>query len=259
MKVCKRLIAGLAVFLAALGLLVSVVVGVGVWVVKEPATQRATHIFERIEAALDLADQGLDHVKTSLARAAERLDRVKEEQRQLAQEPRKAGAAQRFLARTVQRAIVPELGNASEKLHTVAEAAVVVNSILEDVGNLPFLDVAGLDVGRLTELNSRLAEVGPAAWELSRLLGDSDPESEEKAAGAQLSKVEQTLQTLRALIADYEPRLKQVRDQTAQLKSWTLPWILPGSVLVSCVCLWIALSQISVMAHAVSWWKASRS
>jgi hypothetical protein len=255
MKLCKRVVAGLALILGAAGLLLSLVGGIGVWIVKEPVTTRATQVFGRIQAALDVAEQGLDHVETSLGRATERLEGVREEQRKLAQEPPKTGAVGRLLARTVQQRVAPELGDAHETLHTVAEAAVVVNSVLEDMGNFPFLSVTGLDVERLTELNNRLAGVGPAAWELSRLLGTPGPEPDSDSASTQLSRIEQTVKTTRSLLAQYQLQVTQVRQRTEDLKSRTLPWITPGAVLVSFACFWVALSQVSLLSHAWSWWR----
>jgi hypothetical protein len=255
MNVCKRALAGLTLLLSAVGLLLSLAAGVGVWVVKGPVEAKATRAFERIDGALTVADQSLEQVKSSLARAAERLDGVREEQRKLAQGPRTSNPLRRIVARTVQQQVAPEIGAAHEKLHTVAEAAVVINSMLEDVGTIPSLSVPGLDLGRLTEINSRLAEVGPAAWELSRLLGS--PEADSGDAGAQLSRVDQTLKTMRGLIAEYEPQLTQVRQRTEELRSRTLPWITPAAALVSLTCFWIALSQVSLLSHAWSWWKRS--
>jgi hypothetical protein len=257
MSILIRFLAGLTLLLGIAGLLLSLAGGIGVWVVKGPVTAKATHVFERIAAALDLADQGLAQVKTSLARASERLGTVREEQRQIAQEPRRGDAARRLLARTVQQRVAPELGNAHEKLHTVAEAAVVVNSVLEDVGNFPFLSVAGLDMNRLTGINDGLTRVESSAWELLRLLGESGPEADAGAASTQLSQIDQTLKTMQGWIADYEPQLLQVRQRTEALQSRTLPWITPAAVLITLVCLWIALSQVSVLAHAWSWWQDS--
>jgi hypothetical protein len=236
-------------------LFLSLAGGVGVWLVKGPATAKATRVFGRIEAALDVAEQNLDQVKASLARAAERLDSAREEQRKLVQQPQPNSALRRMLARTVQQRIAPQLGDAHEKLHTVAEAAVVVNSVLEDVGNFPFLSVAGLDIDGLSEMNGRLADVGPAAWELSRLLGEPAPDS--AAESAQLSRIERALTTLQGWIAEFEPRLTEVRQRTEGLKSKTLPWITPAAVLISAVCFWIALSQVSLACHGWSWWKHS--
>ena len=214
-------------------------------------------MFERIEAALDIADRGLTHVDNRLGIAAERLDSARHEQRQISQEPRRGEAGRRFLARTIQQRVAPEIGDAHEQLHTVAEAAVVVNSVLEDVGNLPFLSVAGLDLDRLAEINSRLAGVGPAAWELSRLFGESEPDSD--AAGAQLSQIERSLNTMRGLVVQSESQVGQVRQRTEELKSRTLPWITPAVILVSLLCFWIALSQLSLLLHARSWWRAGGS
>jgi hypothetical protein len=259
MRVCKRILAGLVLLLGTAGLLLSVAGGVGVWLVKGPVTDRATRVFGRIEAALDVAEQGLDHVQASLARAAERLDGVRQEQRKLAGEPRRNGALGRLLARTVQQRVAPELGDAHEKLHTVAEAAVVVNSVLEDVGSFPLLSVSGLDLDRLTELNGRLADVGPAAWELSRLLGEPAPESDPDAAGAHLSRIERTLETLRGLVGEYQTQVTQVRQRAEELKTRTLTWVTPTAVLVSFVCFWIAVSQVSLLSHARSWWRRSAS
>lgn len=257
MKYCKRILAGVVFLLAAAALLLSLAGGVGVWIVKEPATTRATQLFGRIEAALAVADQGLQHARTSLAQAAKRLDAVQAEQRQLAQSPQRNNATRRLVARTVQQTISPEFSGAHATLRHVAEAAVVLNSVLEDLGNLPFLSVPGLDVGPLTEINNRLSAVESSAWELSRLLAEPGADPNAAAAAPQLSRVEQALTRMRGVIADYEPQVKQVRQRTEQLKARTLSWILPGSVLVSVACFWIALSQVSLLCHAWSWWRYS--
>jgi len=257
MQVWTRILAGVTFLLSAAGLLLSLGGGVGVWIVKGPVTARATRVFERIEAALDIADQGLGHVATSLARATDRLDNAREEQRKLSQEPRRREAARRFLARTVQQRVAPEIGDAHEQLHVVAEAAVVVNSVLEDLGNFPILSVTGLDLDRLAEINGRLVDVGPAAWELSRLFGESQPGSD--AADVQLSQVERSVHAMRGLVAQYESQVTQVRQRTEELKARTLPWITPAAIVVSSLCFWIALSQLSLLFHARSWWRAGAS
>jgi hypothetical protein len=257
MNVLRRLLAGLVFLLAAAVLLAGLAAGVGVWVVKGPAAAKAGHAFARAEAALDLADQAVGQAKASLDRAAERLDGVRAEQRRLALEPQRGNALGRMLGRTVQRQIAPELGNAHEKLHTVAEAALVVNTVLEDVGGLPFLSAAGLDTDRLADLNGRLAAVSPAAWELSRRLGEPDPDPDGDA-GAQLSATEAAVRAARGLLAEYEPRLREVRERAAAVKARAFAWLTPAAVLISALGFWVALSQVAVMAWAVSLWRRGR-
>jgi hypothetical protein len=164
----------------------------------------------------------------------------------------------RTLARTVQQRVAPEFNDANETLHTVAEAAVVVNSVLEDLGNFPLLSTSGLDLDRLNEMNSRLAAVGPAAWELSRLLGESGPEADADA-DAQMSRIERTLETMRGMVGDYQTQLRQARQRTDEVKAKMLAWLAPAAILLSLVCFWIAVSQISLLSHALSWWRRSGS
>jgi hypothetical protein len=104
-------------------------------------------------------------------------------------------------------------------------------------------------------MNDRLATVAPAAWELSRLLGE--PEADSDAARNQVSRIERTLTTLRERIAEFEPQVTEVRRRTEWLKSRTLPRVMPAAVVISAVCFWVALSQISVACHAWSWWNRS--
>src|SRR5262245_10863927 len=254
MKIAVRALAGLTFLLGLLCLLLSLAAGVGVWVVKGPVTDRATRLFARVEAALDVADNGLDHAGTSLGTAAQRLDSARDEQRKLSGKPQQGGALKRTLARTVQRRVAPEINNATGNLHTVAEAAVVVNSILEDLGNFPLLSTTGLDVDQLNDINTQLAGVGPAAWELSRLLGEPGPDAD---VDAQLSRVEQALKGLVTLVAEYKSRVAEARARKEEVKSRVFAWITPGAVIISLVCFWIALSQLSVLAHARAWWTSA--
>jgi hypothetical protein len=217
---------------------------------------RASQIFGRVEAALDVVDEGVDGARKSLARAMERLESARQEQRNLSQQPQLKNGKRKALALAVKRSLPPAIEDSRRKLDTVAEASVVVNSVLQDVGNLPFLSASGLDHERLTELNQRLAEVGPAAWELSEKLGD--PDSDASAAGEQLSRIDQTMQTIHGFLDEYQPKVQQVRERTKRLKDGTQSWMTATAVLISALCSWIALSQASLLRQAWSWGKMAR-
>ena len=249
MKFCKRILAAVVFLLAAAVLLLSLAGGVGVWVVKGPATARATLVFERIEAALDAADQALEHGDTSLAGAAKRLEEVREEQKGKPPPP----GWRRTLAQTLQQTIAPERGSPHEQLLTVAEAAVVVQSVLKDLGTFPLLSVSGPDLAPLAEIKSSLSAVESSAWELTRLLGPGA--GTDADADAQISRIDRALKTMRRSINNYKSQVAQVRQRTKTLQSKTLPWITPAAVLVSVLCFWIALSQVSLLFHACSWWR----
>jgi hypothetical protein len=257
MKTRKRILAGFALILASTMMIASLTVGIGVWFVKEPVTRRATSLFDRIEAALGAADFGLDQAKSSLSRALIRLDEIAAQQRKLMQDPPKIDPGRKFMARTLQKKFASEFGDAQAKLQTVAEAAVVVNSVLEDMGNIPGLSMPGLQGSKLEAIGGQLSEVTSSALELSRLLGESTPSSESDGFNEHLSRVEAALHAMQKLLAEYEPRFAHVRQRTAELRARTLGSIAPSTVVIAIVCFWIALSQVIVLSCTWRWWKRS--
>jgi hypothetical protein len=70
-----------------------------------------------------------------------------------------------------------------------------------------------------------------------------------------LSQTERALKSVGELIAEADSRVRQIRQQTDDAKAKIFYWMTPASVLISLVCLWIALSQVSLLVHAWSWWK----
>ena len=90
--------------------------------------------------------------------------------------------------------------------------------------------------------------MAPAAWKLSRLLGEADPEADD-----QMSQVEQLLTRLRELVAEYQNQVNQVRHRTTALEAKVFAWITPAAILVSAVSFWIALSQLCILSRAWSW------
>jgi hypothetical protein len=91
---------------------------------------------------------------------------------------------ERLLRRIVIQRIAPDIGEGHETLQTVAEAADAFNSELEHAGSVPFLSASGLDISGLTAMNGCLTDVGPAAWDLSRLRAEPTQEPDLSAAGA---------------------------------------------------------------------------
>jgi len=70
-----------------------------------------------------------------------------------------------------------------------------------------------------------------------------------------LSRIERSLEALRALVGQYQTQVTQARQRAEELKTRTLTWITSAAVIVSLVCFWIALSQVSLLSHAWSWWR----
>src|ERR1043166_553572 len=250
MLASKRVVAILTLLVSVLVLIGSLAASVGLWFIWSPVTERTTRVFGRIESALDKVDNGLAQVRRSLDRALEHLATARKEHLAEDKGPKPKISGRKTMALTLQRKFAPELDDAVDKLGTVAGAAVVVNSVLKDMGEMPALS---LDHDRLTEVNRGLAKLGPAAWELSRLLGDSEENTDE-----QFSRIENDLRAFGATLTEYESKVRLVREQADQLKDqvqrWTSFTVIAGSALF----LWIALSQVCMLKHAWAWVKPVR-
>jgi hypothetical protein len=107
----------------------------------------------------------------------------------------------------------------------------------------------------LTQLNKSLAKLGPAAWELGRRL--DGPESDVDSGG-EMSRIVQSLQTMQGHLTEFASRIGEVRERTERLESQMPTWITCAVVLISAVCFWVAVSQVSVLVHASTWWKAGK-
>src|SRR5262249_46138019 len=92
-----------------------------------------------------------------------------------------------------------------------------------------------------------------SAWKLGRLLGEPGVTDDEE--GTNLSQVEQAIQSVRQLLADFEPRLAEVRARTEAVENKANWWLANGPIIISVACAWIALSQISLLVAAWSGWR----
>jgi hypothetical protein len=69
--------------------------------------------------------------------------------------------------------------------------------------------------------------------------------------------MDQILKRITRLLDEYGPRFSELRARTMALKSKALRWITPAAIIISVVCFWMALSQISLIFHARAWWRLS--
>jgi hypothetical protein len=253
MKTCKRILAFFAFSLGLVGLLVSLALVVGVWVAKDAATSNVTKVFSRVDDTLGTVDKALVRVKSSLDNASNRLAAVKELQIKGGKAPAERIQSRRLLARSFVNEVAPELGDARGTFQNVADGVVVANNVMDNIGNYPLLSDSRMSSERLSEINTRLSQLEASALELSQLLSEQEPDSE--AIGDQLSKANEALSGLRRLVSDFETPFGEVHQKVETLKTRIHAAIMIAAILITCIFGWVAISQISIMAHAWSLWR----
>jgi hypothetical protein len=249
---------GLLVVLVAVVFLAAALGGsIGVWFVREPLTARATRVFDRVEAGLDASERGLGLANASLRKAAESVEAVQNGQAQLGRDAGQNRRALRLIASQIDRSLAPQVEDTRRRLLSVAEAAVAVESVLGDLNEFPSVSVSGPGAERVQQTQAKLTELAALAQQLSGMVKDRGAAEGTASArvGTSVVNIAEVLQAIQALAAEIEERVASARQEVARLQSRTLTAIERGTVVVSLVLLWIALAQVSLLAHAWSWVK----
>jgi hypothetical protein len=250
MGTVKRILGAVVAVLAALMLLASLGAAVAVWVVRPRLEAGASKLFARVDAALDVTRRGVGQVNDVLEKSEANLREFRE------RTPADPAGGDR-LRQPALRIAVSKLRSqySPQELHdnltAAAEAIVVANTVLESAGESPLNPRADLDADRVRQMSARLTEAGKLTQELSAMVDDEGA----TATGMrdQASRIEEALTTVHTTTKEYESQIDDIADRVARLKLRIQFWFTAGPVVATVVLLWFAVSQVSLLMHAVSW------
>lgn len=254
MIIIRRVVAVLVTVVSVAVLLAALAGGVGVWVIKGRLTAETTRLLDRADAALDVAGRALGDADTSLTRAADSVQKMKEGHSQLV-----GGAAQdrrpalNLIALSLNDGLMPQVRDARGRLQAAAEVAVALQSLLGGIDQLPLVSVSRPEADRIREANDDLTQVAGSAEALRGLLTGGAGGPAPAAVGSRVDNIQRLLKEVRSRIEEYERKVTDARQEVGVVRARALAWIGPGTLIVSLVLFWIALSQVSVLAHVRSW------
>jgi hypothetical protein len=149
--------------------------------------------------------------------------------------------------------LTARFGNAQESVEAVTMAAVVANSLLESLEEIPMAEFGRLDKDQLAQASQHLQELVVGSQKLNAALAGKGEAADARQVSADmeesLSQVIDRLEGLKALAAAYKARV-------AELSSSVSFWIHWGPLLVTGVLVWVALGQLSLILHGRAWWRA---
>lgn len=255
MIVVRRILAILVMVVSVVVLLVCLGGGIGVWVVKDRVTAETTRLLDRAEAALNVAGRALGDADASLTRAADSVQAMKDGHARLVGGAAQDRPALGLIAMSINNGLLPQVRDARGRLQAAAEVAVALQGLLGGIDQLPLVSVTRPDAERLRQAGDDLTRVAGSAETLRGMLTDAGPgEGPAPAAvGSRVDNIQRLLQEVRARIEEYERKVAGAQQEVGVVRSRALAWIGPGTLIVSLVLFWIALSQISMLAHARSW------
>ena len=254
MTFLKRIVGLIFLLLSLAGIGLCVAGVVGIWQVRPPLTQRTEHAFGRVEGALDDANKTLTELGGLLERAGQNLKEVKD-----ATPPPQATMTDKLrqdMAVKVVQQMVPGVGNIRPNLQKLIETTAVANSILGDLQEMPAGTIPFLNRDSLSQMDSHVVKLSAATQDLANVFG-APVAAGDTSANQVISRIEDALQRITALIDEYRTKVEDVRGRIKTLQTqvqWGIHW---GSVAAMGLLVWFTIAQISLLVHAWSWLRGS--
>jgi hypothetical protein len=256
MRLVQRILAVVVLLLSAVVFAACVAGAIGVWVIRDPLLTRGTRILDRTDSYLREAAEGTGQINTALVRADASLDTVRKAPPPMGKPDFKTRMALRMAADTIRNDVNGRVGGAREQLLNVTEAAVVANSLLGDVNELPLVDRADLDAADLRQASGHLTQVADLSRQLSDMLEKGETKDGKElgdAVNEKTSAVARTLGLATTATQSFEGKLDRAREHVAVVRSRFVTGVNVGTPVACVVLLWLALSQVSLFAHARGW------
>lgn len=250
----RRIFAGVLILLSAI-LLVSSLVGIGaIWYYNEPLTQEATGQLKSIDGELALAQATLQSSEKELERALRIVDTTEEALEKLTAQSESAGSLFERIQGTLDDRLLPELRTTRGRIEEAGTTLENLQTILASVGSfIPGVDLNVPDqllndlVASARSLDTEIANMETLATQASTFVGDAS-----YLLGGDLTQTRESLQTFLSAIQDYEKKVTGWRKQATVILENTPKWIDQASIILTVFLVWFALSQVSLLLHAIA-------
>ena len=254
MRLLRRFVAVLFIVLGLAGLTACIIGVVYCLRIRETAIDRAGQSSERVVKLLGVARKNLVVVKSSLTNAQAKLHAVR---RTAGPTAAKGIPFRGVMAKQLAGDVGVNLGDARQTLGTVTDMAVVVNSLLEGIRELPLTQTDTLDMDRIERVSGGVNALIGKGQELDGLLGQD-------STGADESKIDENTQIMAEVLADSINAIAEVFERVTKIEKRLVEirpnlnrWITLAVIGVTVVLFWVALGQVSLLVHGFSLWRGS--
>ena len=251
-------IGGLVIVILSIVVLVLNVAGIfGVWVANEPVTNTILNVLTPVEQTLDLTADLLDRISTGLERSRGVVDTIDA----IAETLGDSVEENRLILNLISKALGEELGplveTTADVVRTAEAAATTIQNGLEIADALPFisLDDGQLETTRIARMATRVSDLTTALEELDADVQERRSEAAEDLVGpitSRTSEISGYLDDVQSDVDDSRAQIGDLRERVATLKGRVPLWIDLGSIAITLLFLWLALSQVSVFIHGWS-------
>jgi hypothetical protein len=253
MRFLRRFVAVLVMILSTVVFIACIAGMIGIWIARQKATEKVQDLSARLEVGLRRASAADLEAQRALEKAHDNLVTVNRESANLG-----GGNEQNRLTTSLIRGVIqgeagPRINEVYGRLAMFSDTAVVAASLLQSLQESHLVSDRQIDPEKLDQLSGQAAQLSAAFQKLRGVVGEGDTPASERDVVDATREVDQILQKCLAVVTDIRSDLDAAREDLPRIKAEILRWMLLAAIVVTVLCAWVALSQISLFAHGWKW------
>ena len=253
LNIIKRVLVGVVMVLAVLGLLINVSELVAIWAAYGPARNGVITVSNTVTQALQTADKGLTRVNGYVQTARQTLTQVNTDATQLGDHVKANSPLVTALSQRVDTKLSPIIENVQSTAATIHDSVLKVNSALLAVNRFPGITVPTLN-DQLSTVSDRAQQAESAVQDLRVTLANVKAGTVTKAETAVMqitSRIDAPLTRIQSLVNTYQAKGIQAQNRVTSTTNTILTWLLVSAI--SLTLLIIIISAGLVLLIYICW------
>lgn len=250
MKMIKRIISGVVIFVSLLWVLLCLAGIVGVWLVNGSLTESLTGTLDQVESVLVFTRRRLDQEEADLSDFRDSIDTFNQTVTEAGEQAAEKSPTLTLIINTVSTELAPEIETTAEIISTIRGTILSTDSTLKTMNSIPFVSVPTLPMEQLATIDQKIQDAVTSVKTLGETAKKVEAGTIEHITStittqmelidAQVEQVQTSLFEFNATLTKAEHGVVAINARIPGLIDW-------GSVLATLTLLWISLAQGSLL------------
>jgi hypothetical protein len=246
LDIIKRILVGVVMVLAVVGLLVDASELVGTWAAYGPARNSVITVSNTLAQALQVADKGLTRANGYVQTGRQTLTQVNTEAVQLGDRAKTNSPLLTALSQRVDTKLAPVLAQAQTTAATIHDATLKVNGALVALNRFPGVTVPTLSP-QLSAVSDRAQEAVSAMQDLRVTLANVKAGAVTKAETAIMkitARIDAPLARIQSLVTTYQAKVVNAQGRFSSTTDTILTWLLVTAIALTLLFIIVAAALL---------------
>jgi len=242
----KRILAILVMVISVLVLVLSLAGIIAVWIVRPQIASSLENVAANAETRVANLNQGLDQLDTGLADAHDQVAEMEQNLQSFGEDTEENKPLITALTDSLESKFGQFIDTASQIATTIIEAAAALNSTVETLNALPFIDIPNPEFERLETLAQDFEDLQTQVQDLRTTIDQRQSEIIQGTVSiiaTPLTRINDRLDSLQSRVAGYIEILAAIQEGLSYFESSIRSWLTYAAVLITLILLWLAFSQ----------------